>query len=106
MTKNHKYLPERDWHPCVFVEPPKQAQKIFWFFPTLSYTPKQISFTSNGLSCSIHIQEEDFITKSPGIFYIPNSKGTPFIIIHLSIAESILRRGFCGLELERLSMDT
>jgi len=40
--------------------------------------------------------------KSSGIFYIPNPKGTPFVIVHLSVAESILRRGFCGLILERL----
>ena len=94
-----QYLPEQEWQPCAFVDP--QEQETFWFLPPISYVPEDISFT-NGLPCSVTINDEDFAEKSSGIFYIPNPKGTPFVIVHLSVAESILRRGFCGLILERL----
>lgn len=97
-----QYLLDSEWQPCAFVEPSKKAQKTFWFLPPLPYLPEQITFAPNGTPYSIHINEDDFSKKSPGIFRIPNPKGTPFVIVHLSVAESILRRGFCGLELVRL----
>lgn len=96
-----QYLLEQDWQPCSFVEPQKEAEKTFWFLPPLSYQPEQVTFASNGLPCSVLVKEEDIAGKSPGIFYLPNPKGSPFVIIHLSVAESILRCGYCGLELNR-----
>ncbi len=101
-----QYLIEKDWRPCTFVEPEKQEQKTFWFLPPLACSPDNVVFASNGIPCSISINEEAFARKSSGIFYIPNPKGTPFVIVHISIAESILRRGFCGLGFNRLSTDT
>ena len=96
-----QYLPEQEWQTCAFVDPQKQEQETFWFLPPISYVPEDISF-ANGLPCSVTINDEDFAEKSSGIFYIPNPKGTPFVIVHLSVAERILRRGFFGLILERL----
>lgn len=101
-----QYLIEQDWRPCVFVEPAKQKQKTFWSLPSLTYSPDNVVFASNGIPCSITISENDFAKTSSGIFYIPNPKGAPFVIVHISIAESILRRGFCGLEFKRLPMNT
>lgn len=101
-----QYLIEKDWRPCTFVEPEKQEQKTFWFLPPLACSPDNVVFGSNSIPCSISINEEAFARKSSGIFYIPNQKGTPFVIVHISIAESILRRGFCGLGFNRLSTDT
>lgn len=98
-----QYLLNSEWQPCAFVEPSKKLQKIFWFLPPLSYFPEQVTTAPNGTVCSIHVKKEDFCKKSPGIFRIPNPKGTPSVIVHLSVAESILRRGLCGLELVRLS---
>lgn len=98
-----QYLLDSEWQPCAFVEPSKEAQKTFWFLPPLPYLPEEVTFAPNGTLCSIRVKEEDFSKKSPGIFRISNPKGTPFVVVHLSVAESILRRGFCGLELVRLS---
>ncbi len=98
-----KYLIEQDWQPCVFVEPSKQKQKTFWFLPPLASSLDNIVFASNGIPCSIAINEKEGYRKSSGIFYIPNPKGTPFVIVHMSIAESISRWGFCGLGFKRLS---
>lgn len=98
-----QYLLDSEWQPCAFVEPSKKLQKIFWFLPPLSYFPEQVTTAPNGTVCSIHVKKGDFCKKSPGIFRIPNPKGTPSVIVHLSVAESILRRGLCGLELVRLS---
>ena len=96
-----QYLPEQEWQTCAFVDPQKQEQETFWFLPPISYVPEDVGF-ANGLPCSVTVNNDDFAEKSSGIFYIPNPKGTPFVIVHLSVAESILRRGFCGLLLERL----
>lgn len=97
-----QYLLEQEWQPCAFVEPQKKTEKTFWFLPPLSYQPEQVTYASNGLPCAVFVKEEDFAKKSPGIFCLKNPKGSPFVIVHLSVAESILRRGYCGLELQRI----
>jgi len=97
-----QYLPEQPWQPCVFIDPKKKEQITFWFLPDLPYVPRQVIMASNGLPAAVFIDEQDFAKKSPGIFRIRSPKGTVFLIVHLSVAESILRRGICGLELERL----
>lgn len=97
-----QYLPEQLWRPCVFIHPQKKEQKTFWFLPSLPYQPKQVTFAPNGLPSSIFIEEQDFAKKAPGILRIRSPKGTVSIIVHLSVAESILRRGICGLKLVRL----
>ena len=51
---------------------------------------------------AVFIDEKDFAKKAPGILRVRSPKGTVFIIVHLSVAESLLRRGICGLELMRL----
>ncbi len=98
-----QYLPEQAWRPCVFINPAQRQQEVFWFLPTLSYQPEKITTASNGTPSAIYVKETDFAKTSPGIFCIRSPKGSRYTIIHLSIAESILRRGICGLELARLS---
>lgn len=98
-----QYLPEQLWKPCVFVDPKKKEQIMFWSLPDLPYVPRQVVIASNGIPAAVYIDEQDFAEKSPGIFRIRNPKGTVFLIVHLSVAESILRRGICGLELVRLT---
>lgn len=97
-----QYLPEQTWRPCVFIHMEKKEQKTFWFLPALPYIPKQTITESNGIPAAVYVDDKDFAQKSPGIFCIRNPRGTNFLIVHLSVAESILRRGICGLELVRL----
>lgn len=97
-----QYLPEQIWRPCVFIVPQKKEQVTFWFLPRLPYVPKQVVTASNGIPVAVYVDEQDFAEKSPGIFRIRSPKGSIFIIVHLSVAESILRRGICGVELVRL----
>lgn len=98
-----QYLPEQKWKPCVFIDQKRTLQKTFWFLPPLPYMPQLIKTSSAGIPAEIHVPEQDFAKKSPGIFCIRGRKGPRFLIVHLSIAESILRRGICGLELVPLS---
>ena len=97
-----QYLPEQNWRPCVFIDQARKLQKVFWFLPPLPYQPERIDRARNGLPCAVYVAEQDFAMKSPGIFCIHNHKGPDCVIVHLSIAESMLRRGICGLELVRL----
>ena len=99
-----QYLMEQPWRPCVFIEPPKKAQTTFWFLPPLPYSPSRVSTMPSGLPSAVYVEREDFARKSPGIFRIRSPKGVYSMVVHLSVAESILRRGICGLELARLSV--
>lgn len=101
-----QYLPEQLWRPCAFINPQKKDQKSFWFLPDLPYKPKQVVIGSNSIPSAVYIDETDFAQKAPAILRIRNPKGTVFLIVHLSVAESILRRGICGLELQRLGKQT
>lgn len=98
-----QYLMEQAWRPCIFVDLKKKEQETFWFLPPLPYAPEQISIASNGLPLAVYVGSQDFAKKSPGIFRIRSPKGVYSMVVHLSVAESILRRGICGLELKRLS---
>ncbi len=97
-----QYLPEQFWRPCVFVDLKRKEQKTFWFLPTLPYAPKRVDMAPNGIPDAIYIEACDFAKSSPGIFCVRNRNGASFLIVHLSVAESILRRGICGLKLERI----
>ncbi len=97
-----QYLPAQTWKPCVFINPSRKLQKTFWYLPPLPYQPEQIIYGTNGIPSAISVSRQDFARKSPGIFRIRSHKGPYVVIVHLSVAESILRRGICGLELVRL----
>lgn len=97
-----QYLPEQLWRPCFFVNPKKAGQKTFWFLPSLPYLPKKVVTASSGMPAAIYIEESDFASKAPGILLIRSPKRNACMIVHLSVAESMLRRGICGLELARL----
>ena len=49
------------------------------------------------------VEQITFAEKAPGLLHLRGSKGMSFLVVHLSVAESILRRGICGLELLRLT---
>lgn len=98
-----QYLPEQFWRPCVFVDTQKQEMKTFWFLPDLPYVPKKVVTASNGIPAAVYVDAQDFAKKAPAILLIHVSKGMSFLVVHLSVAESILRRGICGLEIIRLN---
>lgn len=98
-----QYLPEQLWRPCVFVDTNAADQRTYWFLPSLPYVPEKVVTASNGMPAAVYVNPEDFAQKAPGILHIRGTKGTSFIVVHLSVAESMLRRGICGVELVRLS---
>lgn len=98
-----QYLPEQDWCPCVFVDTKKQEMRTFWFMPDLPYVPQSVAAASNGIPTAVYVDARDFAGKAPGILHIRNGKGAGFLVVHLCVAESILRRGICGLEVVRFA---
>lgn len=97
-----QYLPEQLWRPCVFVDTKALQYKTFWFLPPLSYVPERVVLNSKGMPAAVYVNAKDFAEKAPCILHIRGAKNSSFIVVHLSVAESILRRGICGLELVRL----
>ena len=98
-----QYLPEQLWRPCVFVDTQTVEQITFWFVPSLPYVPKKVVAASNGIPAAVYIDAQVVAEKAPGILHIQGAKGMSFLVVHLSVAESILRRGICGLKLLRLA---
>lgn len=99
------YLPRQAWRACVFIDSQRKEQKTFWFLPALAYRPQQVTAASNGMPAAVYVKEQDFAKKAPGILRVRSPKGMVYYLLHLSVAESILRRGICGLELVRLGAD-
>lgn len=86
------FLPERAWRPCVFVDTEKVEQEAFWHLSIEDYMPEEVEFHNDGFIFKIKVSMD-----TPRIFRLKHKRGT-FIIVHVSIAESVLRRNILGLE--------
>ncbi|MSS63119.1 hypothetical protein [Velocimicrobium porci] len=88
------YQPKEKYQPYVYISTENQQEKTFWHWNITEYQPKVVQYRIDGLVQSIEVDNGDI----PRMFYICSPKGIRSIIVHLSIAESVLRRGYLGLE--------
>lgn len=88
------FLPKNIWKPYVFMDMKKEKQEIFWNLEAEIYLPDKLELNSIGYPHRMQIDVE----KIPRIFRIVQKKGMVFIFLHLSVAESMLRRGILGLD--------
>lgn len=90
------------WKPFIFLDSSSNQQAMFWHFTPVSLQPKELDYFIDGFVCHFTL---DYLEGRhiPPIFQIKSKKGTISNIVHLSVAESILRRGYTGLQLLRLS---
>ena len=97
-----KYLPYNKWELRVFLDLNK-GQAVFWKLEAEEYmATEQSVFDENGILQELRISE---MLNTP-IFKVilpENTKDRSFsIVVHLSVAESILRRKYLGVNLIRI----
>lgn len=92
------YMPGYDFKPVAFLDMNKPEQIIFWEFNPTLYNDCQADYRNNGLLSHISLNSDN----APPVFSMRSPKGLYSIIVHISVAESILRRNILGLKLTRL----
>lgn len=91
------YLPTRDWRGLVFIND-KSEQAVFWYLDLNVYENWKTEINREGQTSIIDHLGEIF----PRICKIKLNDGSKEILVHLSIAESIIRRGYLGVEFIKL----
>jgi len=96
-----RYMPKYHFAPVVFLDTKKQEQIGFWRFspPVLSPAHYQADYRNNGVISRITVTREN----APTVFSVRSPNGVWSVVVHVAVAESMLRRGIFGLKLTRLS---
>jgi len=96
-----RYMPKYSFVPVVFLDTKKQEQIGFWRFspPILSPAHYQADYRNTGVISHISVTREN----APTVFSVRSPKGAWSVVVHVSVAESMLRRGILGLKLTRLN---
>lgn len=89
------YQQKEIFRPYIFVNLDAQEEKTFWYWKVAEYQPKVFQCGIDGYVEKLEVYED----RVPRMFQVHSERGVVSTIIHLSIAESILRRGYLGLEL-------
>jgi hypothetical protein len=87
------YMPDCSFEPVVFKDSVKEDMIAFWKFAPSLYNDFQAVFKAN--TYITHITSDD--CNAPIAFLAKSQKGVSSIVVDISIAESILRRGILGL---------
>ena len=94
-----RYLPQNKWTMTGYVDIEKGAQEIFWQMNLFKYIPlKDTVFRNDGIIKMISIGDD----APPVIFKVTSPKGVVSDIVHISVAESLLRRKYLRLKLTRI----
>ncbi|AIQ14228.1 hypothetical protein [Paenibacillus durus] len=100
------YVPECRFKPAALINPELQLQKNY-YLPFLeeieALSPRSEFNLDRSVLKSAVLQEERIRGKK--IFKV-SGVATPLLVIRLDAAESILRRDFTGIRLERAELDT
>lgn len=87
-----QYLPSMNFIPCVLEG---ESQPDFWTFKLQEPDQRHARFRPDGSVCAV-----EPVGLLP-VFMVPNYKKDSYVI-NLALAESLMRRGFVNLELERI----
>ena len=93
------YLPHNKWIMNGYVDTEKGMQKVFWqmdLFECVQH--RETVFRNDGLIKKISFGDDN----PPVIFKVKSPRGVISDIVHISVAESLLRRKYLGLKLTRL----
>ena len=96
-----KYMPKYKFAPVVFLDAKKQEQLDFWRFcpPFLAAGSYRAEYKNTGVVSHFCTGNKN----APKIFSVRSPKNIWSVVVHASVAESILRRGILGLKLTRLT---
>ena len=94
-----RYLPQNKWIMNGYVDIEAGMQEVFWQMDLFEYIElKDAVFRNDGMVKKLSLDKDP----PPVIFKIKSPRGTVSDIVHISVAESLLRRKYYGLKLTRL----
>ena len=94
-----RYLPNNRWTMNGYVDIENGDTLVFWQMNLFEYIPpKETVFGNDGKVKGISF----CIDSPPVIFKVKSPRGVISDIVHISVAESLLRRKYLGLKLTRL----
>ena len=86
---------------AAYLDSEKQDVTVLWIFNPPVLDDLESTYKPDG-----HVSGITSIVDTPPIFMVKSPKGACSIIIHLAVAESMLRRNILGLKLTRLPVHT
>ena len=92
------YMPGYHFELAAYIDTLKPDVTALWIFKPKTYFNFQATYRNDGNISHITTPNVD----TPRIFAIKSPKGVRSIIVHIAVAESILRRNIFGLKLTRL----
>ena len=92
------FMPGFSFELAAYLDSAKSDVTALWLFNPPVYSDFQSTFRTDGTVSHVNTIDTDM----PRIFMVKSPKGIRSIIIHLAVAESMLRRNICGLKLTRL----
>ena len=94
-----KYLLNNIWTMISYIDIEKGIKEAFWQMKLYEcIQPEEIVFRNDGIVKEISFGDDS----PPVIFKVKSSRGVVSDIVHISVAESLLRRKYLGLKLTRL----
>lgn len=90
------YLPKHKWTPYAFIDTSRSAEKTFWKLTPEMYAFTDSKFRADGFISGLFIAPGEY---PPAVFGVKSPKGIISSVVHISVAESILRRKFLGVRL-------
>ena len=93
------YLPHNRWVMNGYVDTENGDTLVFWKMGLFECIPLQGSvFRNDGIVKMISLSDDSL----PVVFKVRSPRGVISDIVHISVAESLLRRKYLGLKLTRL----
>jgi len=93
-----KFMPGYNFELAVYMDSENPDVTALWIFNPPAYSDFEVAFRTDGHVSHITPANDDI----PRIFMVKSPKGIRSIIIHLAVAESMLRRNIYGLKLTRI----
>jgi len=93
-----KFMPGDNFELAAYLDSEKQAVTVLWLFNPPICSDFEAAFRTDGHVSHMANTSAD----SPRIFIVKSPKGVRSTIVHLAVAESMLRRNIYGLKLTRI----
>lgn len=98
-----KYQPDLRFWPVMLADQSKMRQDLYWQMtvPPVECLARQSEFNKNGTVAKVVIDQAK--AKDAKVFTVSRLK-EPLLLVDLDVAESILRRDFSGIRLNRVAL--
>jgi hypothetical protein len=94
-----RYIPKNTWIMNGYVDIESRMQVVFWHMVLFEYTQiKGTVYRNDGIVKKLSLSDDS----QPVIFKVKSPRGVISDIVHISVAESLLRRKYLGLKVTRL----